>query len=204
MKKPPCMNLDHSQFHKSHKILFFFFLNTSFTTDSNWVRFAPKLLGKQDPHLWGGGVWRSPPDQFKLYKHTCTHFEFRFIRISISSHQSDHASCCSSDTQGGSGGIQIYIRPHFQTNSSLFIKGAIAQSNYRKTLPLNESPAGRRGKHSLWAGNACVWTAESSSRDVNHCLSLDHLPWTTHHPLLQRAVLKDKGKEGNNRQGKSV
>lgn len=35
----------------------------------------------------------------------------------------------------------------------------------------------------------------SSPGDVNHCLSQDHLPKTTHYPLLQRAVLKDNGKK---------
>lgn len=58
-----------------------------------------------------------------------------------------------------------------------------------------QEPAGWQGKYSLWAARDCFWTTESLPRDVNHCLSWDHLHQTSHHPFLQRAVLKDNGRK---------
>lgn len=183
MKKHSCMSLDHRQFHKSHRL----FAHQSFNSDSNWPRFALKLSGKQGLLLWGSEGWHSPPLSIEYCTRTYTktslkkntHFRFIFIRISISFHQSDHSYYSAMYKRNPAWNSHLH-KPTFPHTPHYFQR-AISLSNYRKIhCPLMSTacrvlhaPADwKGGKSSFWER---VWTTESLPRDVNHCLSRDHL-----------------------------
>lgn len=88
---------------------------------------------------------------------------------------------------------------HISTHTPHYFQCAISPSNYRKIHCPLMSIACRHLQESAdwssWAARECVWTTEPLPRDVNHCLSRDHLHKPTYHPLLQGAVLKDNGKK---------
>lgn len=114
----------------------------SFNSDSNWLRFALKLsvVNKasfsKDQRVGTHQISRELYVHVHKYATALTktmHFTFIFIRISISSHQSDHSSCYSSYAQERKTRFLLHnILIYIHTHTNHYFQCTISPSNYRK------------------------------------------------------------------------